>query len=346
MELQKLHFKGVDEANLLLQDDDEVTYAVKVDAELRFAVLSLRDKETQKKGKLSLQNVQKFLRQGLSVSELVKLTGIEATRIEKYNIPIIREKQYAISEFQKVDVRVKNGVTQIKKLLSDVFEKRDYEQLEWVATRNDTNPWEIILTYAPRSHGNTKRSKIDTRSAVWSWNPRTNLVRTLNKDAEDLFQEIKDAQEALNEDARSEFFEKFTEPAVEQPESVQDSDHEDKFTLSNSVKDYPSLFASNTESEPPIPSFPRKGQSANQSELLNFPDSFPKLDDESQTPQHNIVRVESEDSPSNIVTSPMIRVAQTSSFQAEDVEKKVESKKPKRPQLPEWDEILFGPTQK
>lgn len=136
--------------------------------------------------KLAPRDVQRLLRAGRSVDQVAKMAGTDVTWVERFLGPVLDERAVAIQSFQRTRLdKPRLGASgaplgeSVERNLRARRVKLTPEELDrsWDASRVDTQPWVITLTFPFR--GREQR-------AVWRYDPHTREVIAGNRLGGDL----------------------------------------------------------------------------------------------------------------------------------------------------------------
>jgi DUF3071 family protein len=190
------------------------SHLVAVDRKLLAAVGDLVKKRQQasKTGKaralaeeqprLAPRDIQRLLRAGRPVDQVAKEAGVSVGYVEQFQTPVLYERLGIVRQAQLRHIeKARLGYSSLplgEAVLRNLRARRvrlDEDELDraWSATRTDTQPWVVSLTY--RYRGRPQR-------AMWRYNPATNELEAGNRLAVDLGW-ITDGREAPEQRPRS-----------------------------------------------------------------------------------------------------------------------------------------------
>lgn len=173
----------VDGLVLIVSNEEGVEYRVNVDeATLR----RLRHSHSSHEGpKVSPREIQSQLRAGLSPEEVSALTGATAEQIERYEGPVLAEKEFIISSAQTVPTQhqFESETGSISSEFGSLIRHRLLELAasseRWATWREESGNWVIKLEFSA--------SDIE-HDARWSFDPKKRTLQAINSDAATLSQ--------------------------------------------------------------------------------------------------------------------------------------------------------------
>jgi hypothetical protein len=185
-----------DNDNLILSSKKQGrrgSHVVPIDEKL-FRVLEdvVRKRRAQQKGeqqarratmrpKLAPREIQQLLRAGKPVEQVARLAGVDAPWIERFLGPVLDERAVAIQDSQGARLeKPRLGLSSLplgEAVARNLRARRvriteDELKAAWDASRSDTQPWVITLTFPYR--GREQR-------AMWRFDPRTGEVSAGNR---------------------------------------------------------------------------------------------------------------------------------------------------------------------
>ena len=131
--------------------------------------------------KLAPRDVQRLLRAGKSVEQVAKQAGVDVAWIERFLGPVLDERAVAIRDSQNARLeKPRLGLSSLplgEAVARNLRARRvritdDELRAAWDASRSDSQPWVISLTFPYR--GREQR-------AVWRFDPRTGEVSAGNR---------------------------------------------------------------------------------------------------------------------------------------------------------------------
>ena len=140
---------SADGESLVLTDAQGERYSVLISDELRGA--TRRDKPrvevAPSRPTLAPRDIQALLRAGATPQEIATEHGMDVRAVERFEAPVQAEKDYALTRARAV--RIGEGGPTMGDLVLDRLAARgvDPSSLEWAATREVGEPWQIIVTF-------------------------------------------------------------------------------------------------------------------------------------------------------------------------------------------------------
>ena len=140
---------SADGESLVLTDAQGERYSVLISDELRGATRRDRPRVELAPARPTLapRDIQALLRAGATPAEIASQHGMEVSAVERFEAPVQAEKDYALTRARAV--RVGDGGPTMGDLVLDRLAARgvDPSSLEWTATREAGEPWQIIVTF-------------------------------------------------------------------------------------------------------------------------------------------------------------------------------------------------------
>ena len=140
---------SADGESLVLTDAQGERYSVLISDELRGATRRDRPRVELAPARPTLapRDIQALLRAGATPQEIASEHGMEVSAVERFEAPVQAEKDYALTRARAV--RVGEGGPTMGDLVVDRLAARgvDPASLEWAATREAGEPWQIIVTF-------------------------------------------------------------------------------------------------------------------------------------------------------------------------------------------------------
>ncbi|HJR19623.1 MAG TPA: septation protein SepH [Actinomycetota bacterium] len=131
--------------------------------------------------KLAPREIQQLLRAGKPVDQVARLAGVDAPWIERFLGPVLDERAVAIQDSQRARLeKPRLGLSSLplgEAVARNLRARRvritdDELKSAWDASRSDSQPWVITLTFSYR--GREQR-------AMWRFDPRTGEVSAANR---------------------------------------------------------------------------------------------------------------------------------------------------------------------
>ena len=142
---------SADGESLVLTDAQGERYSVLISDELRGATRRDRPRVELAPARPTLapRDIQALLRAGATPAEIASQHGMEVSAVERFEAPVQAEKDYALTRARAV--RIGDGGPTMGDLVLDRLAARgvDPSSLEWTATRESGEPWQIIVPFVP-----------------------------------------------------------------------------------------------------------------------------------------------------------------------------------------------------
>lgn len=140
---------SADGESLVLTDAQGERYSVLISDELRGATRRDRPRVELAPARPTLapRDIQALLRAGATPAEIASQHGMEVSAVERFEAPVQAEKDYALTRARAV--RIGDGGPTMGDLVLDRLAARgvDPSSLEWTATREAGEPWQISVTF-------------------------------------------------------------------------------------------------------------------------------------------------------------------------------------------------------
>ena len=140
---------SADGESLVLTDAQGERYSVLISDELRGATRRDRPRVELAPARPTLapRDIQALLRAGATPAEIAEQHGMEVSAVERFEAPVQAEKDYALTRARAV--RIGDGGPTMGDLVLDRLAARgvDPSSLEWTATREAGDPWQIIVNF-------------------------------------------------------------------------------------------------------------------------------------------------------------------------------------------------------
>ena len=167
--------------HLLLAGPSGQKFRLRVDDALRAAVRSdrvrLSQLQLESEGRLRPREIQARIRAGETAEEVAATAGIPLAHVQRYEGPVLAEREYIAQQARAVPVRRHGSSDQtLGALVAERLMQREIEPAEgiWDAWRADDGSWTITLGFV----AGTK-----ARQARWSFNPTVRHVTALDDEA-------------------------------------------------------------------------------------------------------------------------------------------------------------------
>jgi hypothetical protein len=160
--MQDLQLIGVHEdgEHLLLSGPDNERFQMPVDDALRAAIRRDRPRlgqlQIEVDGGLRPRDVQALIRAGASAEEVASRAGWTVEKVHRYEGPILAEREHVAGLAQQARLRSRNGASAggsaptLSARVIERLEARDVEATDasWDSWRSEGGPWNVVLTFA------------------------------------------------------------------------------------------------------------------------------------------------------------------------------------------------------
>ncbi|MEY4039488.1 MAG: hypothetical protein RLZZ52_356 [Actinomycetota bacterium] len=181
--MRELKVVDVDGATLIVSDDEGEEFRVPVD---ETSLRRLRHKREESDGpRVSPKDIQAHLRAGLSNDEIAALTGASLDLIERFETPVLAEREFIISSALSVPTQttVETETGSLSTAFGTVITHRLHSlqaSLErWATWKEDSGSWIVKLEFTANGIEHDAR---------WSFEPRKRTLAPVNSDASTLSQ--------------------------------------------------------------------------------------------------------------------------------------------------------------
>ena len=179
--MKNLNFDRRDGYDLILSDDDGSEYRISVTEHL-FTEVQLAVQQQRGINKIQPARVQRLLREGRSCEEIADLTGFELADVQRFEPPIKAELQSLLERAMTVPVRTNSSQENTDERFGAVISQRlsdvDARNVAWRAYKTADKGAQIMLTFELTT--DTKKE------AVWSFNSLKLTLTPDNHDAKEL----------------------------------------------------------------------------------------------------------------------------------------------------------------
>ena len=181
--MRELTVTDVDGATLVVTDDEGNEFRVAVD---ETSLRRLRHSRTADEGpRVSPKDIQSHLRAGLSNEEISALTGATLDLIQRFEGPVLAEREFIISSALSVPTQttVESETGNLDSSFGTVITQRlhglNATSERWATWKEETGSWVVKLEFT--SNG-------IEHDARWSFEPRKRTLSPVNSDASTLSQ--------------------------------------------------------------------------------------------------------------------------------------------------------------
>jgi hypothetical protein len=186
--MQDLTVIGVEDGALIVSSDGGERYRIVVDELLRSR---LRQGISSAEGgkKVSPREIQTHIRAGLSAVEVAELTGASVEYVERFEGPVVAERQFMVESALRVAVQPTTPADPLGEeplsTFGDALEERleglDARDIRWASWKDETG-WIVKLTFTSRDIEHDARWQFDPKRHVLS--PLGNEATTLSRHGE------------------------------------------------------------------------------------------------------------------------------------------------------------------
>ena len=311
---------GVENDTLVLVSEDGQRFFVEINEALRDA-LRQRSGSDSTAHRVSPKDIQAHIRRGLTAQQVADLTGEEVSYIEKFEGAVIAERNFIVDQALAVSVTTRSGdETTFGASIRERLEEISASGEKWSAWKEETG-WLIELTF---QEGDVEHS------ARWTFHQRKHVLEPLNEDASVL---------SRHEPMPTTLIPKLSAVATAETESEPDRFDSEIFESSDLGETGPLL-------EPvPYGRQEDEGRMADTADLLEAlrrkrgeREPAPGVDEGSRSahPATGGIRLVDDDS----TDAPVTPIGGSPSPDDDDPE--TTPPKKKRPEMPSWDDIVFG----
>jgi hypothetical protein len=181
--MRELRVTDVDGASLIVADDEGTEFRVTVD---ETSLRRLRHSRTPEDGpRVSPKDIQSHLRAGLSNEEISALTGASLDLIQRFETPVLAERNFIISSALSVPTQttVETETGTFTSAFGTVITQRLHslsaQSERWATWKEESGSWIVKLEFMA--------DNID-HDARWSYEPRKRTLSAVNGDASTLSQ--------------------------------------------------------------------------------------------------------------------------------------------------------------
>ncbi len=176
--MQELTVIGVEDESLLVAAPDGTRFRLTIDDALRSRVRQ-STKDANPRPRLSPREVQAHIRSGLSADEVARLTGASLEYIERFEGPVIAEREYIVRSALAVPVHTAEDAEPLGDgrtfgtVIHDRLAALDAQDERWSSWK-DANGWIVKLAFTARDVEHDAR---------WQFEPRKSSLSPINTDA-------------------------------------------------------------------------------------------------------------------------------------------------------------------
>lgn len=176
----RINGKTPDGTHLSLLDPDGTEHFVRISEALRATINQphLASVPENEEETISIKEIQRRLRLGISPDEIVRENNISIEKIARFSGPIIQERRYIIDQVQQIIIRKESGRDPVN-FLGVVVSRLaphsvDIGELSWQTWRLEDGTWIIELQY-PNNSG--------TGMAQFTFDPSRRVIASNDENA-------------------------------------------------------------------------------------------------------------------------------------------------------------------
>lgn len=175
--MQELTVIDVQDDALIAVDEDGERYRIAVDDSVRSRLRRPRA-DADDAARISPREIQAQIRAGLSAAEVAELTGASLEYVERFEGPIVAEREHVVALALAVPARPQadgeDAESTFGAVLRDRLASLSATGERWAAWREPDSGWVVKLSFTA--------DEID-HDARWSFDPRTHTLDPLNAEA-------------------------------------------------------------------------------------------------------------------------------------------------------------------
>jgi hypothetical protein len=183
--MQELKVVGVEDGALVVTNHDGERYRVAIDEMLQSRLRQIKP-EPATGIKVSPREIQAHIRAGMSSAEVAELTGAAIGYVERFEGPVMAEREYIVSSALGVPVRTASDIDPLGE--GDTFGSVIRDRLaalgasgeRWTSWKDEDGDWIVKLTFTA--------DEVD-HDARWTFEPRKLSLAPSNADAHTLSQQ-------------------------------------------------------------------------------------------------------------------------------------------------------------
>jgi hypothetical protein len=183
--MQDLRVIGVEDGSLLVADNDGTRYRINVD-EVLHANLRPTPTDLPNSHKVAPKEIQAHIRSGMSAEEVAAITGVSLEHIQKYEGPVLAEREYVVQSALGVPVHtaletdpLAQGAT-FGSVIEERLEDLNAVGERWASWKELGAGWVVKLAFTA--------NQID-HDARWRFDPKKLALDPLNNEAITLSQQ-------------------------------------------------------------------------------------------------------------------------------------------------------------
>lgn len=190
--MRALRFTRISEdgATLQLRDSEGIEYQLEINEDIRDAVRQWKERpkpqDQDTNQELSVAEIQSRIRAGITAEDLAAITGMELSRIRKYEQPVLQERYFIAEKAQATEIRRARGSAAFNEIVQTrvIAGGGNPATMRWDAWRREDGRWNIALAFIGKKGENEAHWVFD--SAVSTIAPLNDVARWLLDSPEDV----------------------------------------------------------------------------------------------------------------------------------------------------------------
>ncbi|NUP59992.1 MAG: DUF3071 domain-containing protein [Pseudarthrobacter sp.] len=199
--MQDLRLVGVhdDGTHLLLSGAGGEMFQLPIDEALRTASRTTAKPRAERPAiPMSPRDIQARIRAGATAADVAELSGLPLAKVERYEGPVLAEREYVAQQARKVEVAAPSPGHDIYRsafgdspaTLDDMVAHRlsahgiDPATVEWDSWRRQDGTWTVSASFEAKSGGNPGIG--EEPPALWTFNPARKSLQNTNRWAQQL----------------------------------------------------------------------------------------------------------------------------------------------------------------
>ncbi|QZY52108.1 septation protein SepH [Leucobacter tenebrionis] len=178
--MDELRFVRREDRSLIVANEAGEEFSLVVDDAVLSEMRHLSRRERGDTSRVRPREIQALIRAGKTRSQVAELTGLEEADIERYEEPVIAERNYVLERAHAVPVRTSSdddGEQRFGAVIAERLIALGSDTSEWSSWRDPETGWMISLEFISRDVAHR---------AVWSFEHRKGLLSPVNPDAVNL----------------------------------------------------------------------------------------------------------------------------------------------------------------
>lgn len=188
--MDELTVIGAEDGALLVVSADGARYRLPITEALHTAIRQNRA-PVGSAHRIAPREIQALIRQGLTAEEVAAQTGEELAYIQRFEGPVLAEREYVVGAARAVPVAVADAEPSATNTFGGVIDRRmsslGAREIRWESRKVDTD-WLVSVTFVD---GET------TRTGIWSFDPKRSVLAPGNHEARSLSQQGETAAPVL-----------------------------------------------------------------------------------------------------------------------------------------------------